>query len=71
MLSTATKGSDLCKLLRVAVYLNRQDIAHKTIHFLNPQRLSELSNNELASIHGSIVLTKFKDQEYTPLKDLN
>ena len=63
MLSNATTGSDLAKLLKVATNLDRQDVAHKAIEYiLKPQRMAEMSNSELTEVLTSLILVKFRDQ---------
>ena len=71
MLSNATTGSDLAKLLKVATNLDRQDVAHKAIEYiLKPQRMAEMSNSELTEVLTSLILVKFRDQTWTSAKDL-
>jgi len=63
MLSRATPASELVKLLKLTSYLDRQDVSHKLIDYLNhSQKVTHLDNSELADLYSSLVLTTFQGE---------
>ena len=62
-LSSATKASDLSAMLSFSVKMQRFDIAHKTVKLMTPQRLGEMTDQELSEVVTSLVLLPIEDKE--------
>lgn len=71
MLSNSTPGTELSKLFKVAINLDRQDVAHKALEYFKPQRLTEMANNQLVEVLTAFILLEVKDQTYTSSKELS
>ena len=66
MLSPSTTGPELAKLFKVALTLERDDVAHLALSFFKPQRLTEMTNGQLVEVLSALILVDVGQEEDTP-----